>query len=220
MKTEVYFLRLSDFDDLYVQAEYEKVSSHFISTDGERLSKRKESLMGRLLLSRTLEERGVGEFQVHYKNAEKPVLVCGEKLFFNISHSADFVALAVSDDEIGCDIQEIRPYNSKVAKRNYCENETKLIEDSEDKADVFIRMWALKESILKFTGKGLSGGLSTYDFSPYITKERFTAFGLDFYVKKLENCYFALCGKINAECKVQNAKLRGAELRLYPLEFE
>ncbi len=195
MKTEVYFLRLSDFDDLYVKDEYQKVSSRFISTDGEKLSMRKESLLGKLLLSRTLEERGVGEFQVHYKNGEKPLLVSDKKLFFNISHSADFVALAVSDDEVGCDIQEIRSYNPKVAKRNYCENETKLIEDSEEKADVFIRMWALKESVLKFTGKGLSGGLSTYDFSPYINEESFTAFSSDFYVKKMENCYFALCHK-------------------------
>lgn len=195
MKTEVCFLRLTDYDDLYLKDEYEKVSSHFISTDGERLSLRKESLLGRLLLYRTLEERGISEFQVQYKNGEKPVLISEKKLYFNISHSADFVALAISDNEVGCDVQEIRPYNPKVAKRNYCENETKLIEDSEDKSDMFIRMWALKESILKFTGKGISGGLSTYDFSPYVGEESFIAFGCDFYVKKMENTYFALCHK-------------------------
>ncbi len=195
MKTEVCFLRLTDYDDLNVKDEHEKVSSHFISTDGERLSLRKESLLGRLLLYRTLEERGISEFAVHYKNGEKPVLISEKKLYFNISHSADFVALAISDEEVGCDIQEIRPYNPKVAKRNYCENETKLIEESEDKSDVFIRMWSLKESILKFTGKGIAGGLSTYDFSPYAGEESFTAFGCCFYVKKMENAYFALCHK-------------------------
>ncbi len=195
MKTELYFLKLSDYDMLTLQEEYKKVSSHFISADGEKLSERKESLLGRLLLWRTLEERGIGEFQVHYKDSEKPELICSEDLHFNISHSADYVMLALSECDVGCDIQEIRPYNPKVAKRHYCENETRLIECSDDKADIFIRMWALKESILKFTGKGISGGLATYDFSPYADKESFTAFGCDFYVRKMENTYFALCHK-------------------------
>lgn len=195
MKTEVYFLRLTDFDELYLKDEYRKVSSRFISADGEKLSMRKESLLGKLLLSRTLEERGIGEYKVEYKGSEKPRLISEEKLFFNISHSGDFVALAVSDNEVGCDIQEIRPYNEKVARRNYCEKERALIEACEDKDDVFIRMWALKESILKFTGKGISGGLSTYDFSPYIKEESFEAFGVNFYIVKMENTYFALCYK-------------------------
>ena len=195
MKTEVYFLKLSDYDESFAESEYSKVSAHFISSDGERLSKRKESLLGRLLLSRTLEDAGAGEYEVHYADGEKPRLICSKKLFFNISHSADFVVLALSDEEVGCDIQEIRAYNPKVAKRHYCENETALIDKSDDKDGVFIRLWALKESILKFTGKGISGGLATYDFSPYINEEGFEAFSCSFYVKKMENTYFALCHK-------------------------
>ncbi len=195
MKTEVYLLDISSYSDELVKAEYEKISSRFISTDGEKLSQRKESLLGKLLLCRTLEKSGVKKFQVHYKAGEKPRLICDEALHFNISHSADFVMLAISNYEVGCDIQEIRPYNPKVAKRNYCEKEIALIESNENKDDVFIRLWALKESILKFTGEGISGGLATYDFSPYVHCESFTAFGCDFYVGKVENTYLAVCHK-------------------------
>ena len=102
MKTELYFLKLSDYDMLTLQEEYKKVSSHFISADGEKLSERKESLLGRLLLWRTLEEGGIGEFQVHYKDSEKPELICSEGLCFNISHSADYVMLALSECDVGC----------------------------------------------------------------------------------------------------------------------
>lgn len=193
--TEVNFLRLSDYEDIAVAEAYEKISNRFICLEGEKLSKRKESLLGRLLLYRTLENRGAGEFEVRYKDAEKPRLISDKGLFFNISHSGDFVVTAVSDDEVGCDVQEIRPYNPKVARRHYCPEEMKLIEGSDSRDDGFIRLWALKESILKFTGKGISAGLATYDFSPYINEDSFEAFGVKFAVKKIENAYFALCHK-------------------------
>ncbi len=202
--TKVYITSLSAYSAEKVREEYEKIRHHFISS--ERISERKESLIGRLVLHKALEENGGGEYTVEYIGNEKPSLKCEKGLYFNISHSADFVAVALSEDETGCDIQEIRPYNPKVAGRNYCEKETRLIEESEDKDDIFIRFWALKESILKFTGKGLSGGLSNYDFSPYVDTESFGAFGCSFYVKKIENTYFALCHK-ETEFKIENAEL-------------
>ncbi|MBO7319910.1 MAG: 4'-phosphopantetheinyl transferase superfamily protein, partial [Clostridia bacterium] len=130
----------------------------------------------------------------------------GKGLYFKISHSGDYVTLAISDSEVGCDIQELRAYNPRVAGRNYCQRETELIESSLSQDEVFIRLWALKESVLKYTGKGLSGGLSTYDFSPYIAQESFEAFGCSFYVKKIENTYFALCYKAS-EFKIETTDL-------------
>ena len=202
MKTEVYLLDISAYEDNLVKEEYDKISSHFISTDAEKLSMRKESLLGKILLCRTLEKCGVKEFQVHYKDGEKPQLLGGDNLFFNISHSGIFVMVALSDSDVGCDIQEIRPYNPKVAKRNYCPEERLLIEDSEDKDDVFIKLWALKESVLKQTGKGISGGLATYNFSAFAEKESFSAYGYSFFVKKIHNAYAAVCHKAQ-ELKIQ-----------------
>ncbi|MBQ7295689.1 MAG: 4'-phosphopantetheinyl transferase superfamily protein [Clostridia bacterium] len=193
MKTEVYLIDITAYSDEFVKAEYEKISSHFISTDGERLSKRKESLLSKILLCRTLEKSGVREFQVHYKDSEKPRLISSSNMFFNISHSGRFVAVALSDSEVGCDIQEIKPYNPKVAKRNYCREETALIENAEDKDSIFIKLWALKESVLKYTGKGISGGLATYDFSAFADEVKFTAYGYEFYTFRLEDTFFALC---------------------------
>ncbi len=206
MTTEVYILDISLYDENVIAERYGEISSHFISDDDEPLSKRKESLCGKLLLCGTLEQRGFGEFEVHYKRNQKPLLKNTGSLRFNISHSGNFVVLALSEGDVGCDIQEIRPYNPRVAKKNYCDNETALIESSEDKNAVFIRLWALKESILKFTGEGISGGLKSYDFSPYAEEEEFSAFGCSFYVKKIENTYFALCHKAE-EFKIKTADL-------------
>ena len=204
MITKVYIASLSLYPDDEVTSRYEKIKDNFAGSG--RISQRKESLIGRLMLHKALSENEIGEYSVVYSDDNKPVLKNRNDVFFNISHSDDYVTLAVSDSEVGCDIQEIRPYNPKVAVRHYCKNETELIENSSDKDDVFIRFWALKESILKFTGKGLSGGLSSYDFSPYVGEETFTAFGCNFYVKKIENTYFALCHK-NAEFKLEKMDL-------------
>ena len=195
MITEVYIASISAWDKEKLRQEYEKIKHRFISVDGGRVSVRNENILGRVLLHKALSENGAGEYTVEYVANEKPKLISDSGLYFNISHSGDFVTLALSDDEVGCDIQEIRPYNPRVAKRNYCPEETAFIENSENKDESFIKLWALKESILKFTGKGISGGLSNYDFSPYVNFESFRAFGCNFYVTEIKNMYFALCHK-------------------------
>ena len=47
------------------------------------------------------------------------------ELFFNISHSHDYFAIAISSNEIGVDIEKIRFYNEKklLALREKCLNE-------------------------------------------------------------------------------------------------
>ena len=204
MTTKVYIASLSAYTDEKITADYELIKDKFISN--ARLSERKESLMGRLMLHKALTSLSAGEYKVIYTDNEKPVLESDKGLCFNISHSGDYVVVAISDSQVGCDIQEVRPYNPKVAGRNYCQRETDLIENSHSKDEAFIRLWALKESVLKYTGKGLSGGLSTYDFSPYIAQESFETFGCNFYVKKIENTYFALCHK-NTEFKIETMDL-------------
>ena len=202
MTTKVYISALSCKPAENLRYEYEKIKERFISVEGGRVAVRHENILGRILLHKALCENGVGEYTVEYIANEKPLLKSDSGLCFNISHSGDYVALALSDSEVGCDIQEIRAYNPKVAKRNYCEKETEYIENSENKDESFIRLWALKESILKFTGTGIAGGLSNYDFSPYVSLESFTAFGCNFSVEKIENTYFALCHK-NAQSEIE-----------------
>lgn len=195
MATKVFVARLSSYSAEELKKEYEKIKERFIAVGQRKIAVRDENLLGRLLLDKAMQSICAGDYTVEYCGNDKPVLRNAKGVYFNISHSGDFVALAVSDSEVGCDIQEIRPYSPRVAKRNYCDKETEFIENSYDKDESFIRLWALKESVLKFDGSGIAGGLSSYDFSPYADENEFTAFGCNFYVKKIENTYFALCYK-------------------------
>ena len=124
----------------------------------------------------------------------------GSDICFNISHSKDMVFCVVGKQEIGCDVEWIRECNLKVAKRFFTDNEHKLLLESENADTDFFRLWTVKESILKHSGDGLSGGLSSYDFSYDLYENRFNRYGLNFKTFIYDKYAFAFCSKENESC--------------------
>lgn len=92
----------------------------------------------------------------------KPYLV-NSPLYFNLSHSGNFAALAVSAaGEIGIDIETIRPRNFlAIAERYYHADELKqlLATPETEREPLFFKLWTLKEAFFKATGGGISSGL-------------------------------------------------------------
>ena len=84
-------------------------------------------------------------------------------IYFNYSHCKYGVACAVSDSEVGVDIQEIRSVKPSVIQRVCCDNELEIIKTDED----FIRIWTLKEAYAKFTGKGFAEGFKSIDTTSF-----------------------------------------------------
>lgn len=89
----------------------------------------------------------------------KPYIKGG--VYFNLSHSEEYVALAVCSSEVGVDIELVRPYSAAVAKKCYTAEEREWLTKSDDRA--FYKLWTGKESIMKATGMGFS--LSPESFS-------------------------------------------------------
>lgn len=100
----------------------------------------------------------------------KPYLKDYPELYFNLSHSGEYVALAVSDREVGIDVQEKRSVKENMAKRVLAQQEyeqyqvlreqgAESFQVQEKVADMaqdwFFRCWCAKESYGKLTGKGL-----------------------------------------------------------------
>jgi 4'-phosphopantetheinyl transferase len=81
-----------------------------------------------------------------------------------MSHSGKIVACAVSDAEIGIDVEEVRKVNYRVAERFFSADElADLMELQEpDKQVYFFKLWTIKESFLKAIGKGLTRSLNTF----------------------------------------------------------
>lgn len=91
-------------------------------------------------------------------------------LYFSLSHSGDAVFLAVSEREIGADIQAVTKADwKKLAKRFYGENDLKYMEscgenpvlraddlsENLDAREMFYRIWTKKEAYGKLTGEGV-----------------------------------------------------------------
>lgn len=96
---------------------------------------------------------------IAYGRYGKPYLRDYPNVQFNISHSGQFVACAVSDRPIGVDIQEIVPYHRDVAKRVFSPEKLLQIESGPDPSVEFTKLWTQKEAYLKMLGIGLFDSL-------------------------------------------------------------
>jgi len=109
--------------------------------------------MLRYILSHYLKQTPESiEFLHQYKG--KPYLMGDNKahLYFNLSHSNDYLLIAISCDmDVGVDIEKIR------AEFRY----ESLLEDIALR--YFFYLWTRKEAFLKETGEGVSVKLSDYD---------------------------------------------------------
>lgn len=80
---------------------------------------------------------------------------------FSISHSGDMVVCAVSDKEIGIDIEKIKPYNLRAAEKFAAPSELDYISSCENG---FFEIWTLKEAYFKCIGTGLGADIKNVSF--------------------------------------------------------
>ena len=118
-------------------------------------------LIGEILAKTVIKKTfgiDIAKQEFAYTEYGKPYLSDYRHVHFNISHSGEYVACAVSDKPVGVDIQKIGEYNCDVAKRVCNEKELKQIENSSDKASEFTKLWTQKEAVLKMYGTGIASG--------------------------------------------------------------
>jgi 4'-phosphopantetheinyl transferase len=99
----------------------------------------------------------IEDSQLIYGDNGKPYLK-NSTMYFNISHSNDYVVLATSHREIGIDIENIErktPYSNKVAARCFTQQEREWMAH-EGGNEAFFRLWTAKESVMKASGLGFS----------------------------------------------------------------
>lgn len=90
-------------------------------------------------------------------------------LYFNITHSGDYIAFAISTaTDIGLDIEhpERRSNNLlDIAERYFTTEEFTALKNAnnESQTQLFFKIWTLKEAVLKATGLGIAAGLDSID---------------------------------------------------------
>lgn len=94
-----------------------------------------------------------------YEADGKPFIEGHPDVHFNLSHCHEAAICAVSDHPVGIDIESIRPFKDSLARYTMNDDELRLIHHSTHPEVAFIRLWTMKEALLKLTGKGIRNNL-------------------------------------------------------------
>ena len=122
------------------------------------------SLGAGTLLDYALTLEGVSDREITYVQNQKPCLK-NSNIRFNLSHSGNMVFCAVSDKDVGCDVEQITDIDMQIAARFFFHEEYEAISacpDSTSRNDLFFRYWTLKESFMKVTGLGFKLNLDDF----------------------------------------------------------
>ncbi len=124
-----------------------------------------------LLCDGLREEYGITQPPIlAYEEDGKPFLADYPNIHFNVSHCPVAAICAVAPHPVGIDIERIRPYNESVVRYTMNDEELRQIEASSRPDVAFIRLWTMKEALLKLSGSGIRK-----DMKDVLTgKEQFT----------------------------------------------
>ena len=99
---------------------------------GERDYKTDENLYEKVDIISVIEANNqYFDYEIAYNSQGKPYFLSNREIFFNISHSSNYVACVIGDRPVGIDIKE-------------CDSDQR-----------FFRIWTLKEAYGKATGQGV-----------------------------------------------------------------
>lgn len=154
----------------------EKYKSCTIQTDA-----RQELVSGLLLKQYLGIER---DDQLTYNPYNKPFLVSKTK-YYNISHSSDYVVLAIADCNVGIDVEKITTYYEPTVKKIFNSRQKEQLHkiDGEKKDEMFTKIWTEYEAMLKLKGTGF---VEAWD------KEKKPVYNCSIFTLKIDD-YFITC---------------------------
>lgn len=85
----------------------------------------------------------------------KPYLTNYPDIHFNISHCDKAIAVAVSNHEVGVDVEGRRHFSESLLQRAMNDEEQAAIHKSGDPEMEFAKIWTRKEAYFKWTGTGI-----------------------------------------------------------------
>lgn len=149
----------------YSDEDYLKIYQKINLQKKEKIDKlkniddKKRSLLGEHCLVKLLKEY----YNINYKKISfytneygKPYIQ-NNNIFFNISHSNDYVIVAISSKEIGVDIEKIRDTNLNTINQFATPKEKEYVLSSDNNCySKLFEIYTLKEAYIKMKGKNMN----------------------------------------------------------------
>lgn len=138
------------FDDAFLY--FDELSSNIKTriNKNQDLHKKKQMITAEKLLEFALRDSGFKE-EIIIEYLPKPILK-NSSLSISKSHSFNYVLVAVSNNNVGADIEKIRDVKSPeklLAKEEFADYNKAL---DNDKKAVFTKYWTAKEAYIKYFG--------------------------------------------------------------------
>ena len=172
---KIYYIDIEKLKELYSYEELYNQVSLYRKRKVDKLKFEKDkwlSLGAEYLLIQGLEELNIDytKIEIDFKENNKPILKnCTQEIHYNLSHSGQMAMCVIADCEVGCDIQEMSEKESyiEIAQRFFHPEEIKMFKNikEDEKKELFYRIWTLKESFIKATGKGFQTSLKDFRIS-------------------------------------------------------
>lgn len=198
---QIYYCDMENFKHLYEECisllpEKRRQKAERIINKNEALLSATTGLMMKEVLKITNDD------EIKYGEHGKPYLEHGP--FLSVSHSRRYSVLAVSENEIGIDIEMHNVFNQRVAERCFTEEEQKFAKSSTEN---FQKIWTAKEAVLKFLGTGFSYSPKNFSVVPFSKEHEICG-------KKIK----LFCSEINGA--VLTAAFSEAEEKFEFIEFQ
>lgn len=131
----------------------------------ENMKRKEESAFARMLLEDALKKEYGMEILPEIQTNEfgKPFFTAFPDIHFNYSHTKNAAACVLSDSEAGIDLERVRRYNEKTARRFCSDKEWNWLQNQENMDSEWIRIWTRKEAYVKYLGKGIRMDLRSVD---------------------------------------------------------
>ena len=173
-----YYIDISQFENETLFHEKLNVLSPYRQQKIALLKHEKDknrSLGAGIALDHALETYGLKERGIEYEFGEwgKPFLKYQPNIHFSLSHSGDYAICSIGDKAMGNDIEIIKQGRLKVADRFFAKEELEWMRAEPNEEEItqrMFRIWTMKESFLKATGKGISLPLNA--FSVLVDEEK------------------------------------------------
>ena len=140
---------------LLTPEEYIIAERFRLESDRNRFTIGRQAL--RVLISKYLSVRPM-DIQIISEKGSKPFISSpSSDLRFNISHSGDWVLIALAHDDLGIDVEKINPEFDFVnmLEDHFSKDEQSYITAASDPVSAFYYLWTRKEALIKAWGKGL-----------------------------------------------------------------
>lgn len=163
-------------------------------------------------LVRYLAMQGLGienkDICYEYNKNGKPFIKGVASFNFNISHSGEYIACAMSSKTVGCDIQKKNPCDISMGNVIFTPKESQEIHSIDD----FYKMWTLKEALLKAIGIGLSDEGIRINMMEDEQISEICYGGKKYFSKHFENALegysLSVWSEYNGTCKVEEIEYR------------